>query len=365
MRLISSLFAPNRLLYSNNQLSRSSLAFTSFDSGDLLLAKDELINAWSVNGVTLNSDDITSNLFALSLFPYLAFLYFIGRPETNCPKISNFGFQFLLVFVFATIPAGIVAKQQYHDILANVDWLHFAAESLLTATNILIITGFRNLPKLKQEIQLISDSSFRDAIVISGIILAILSGNSHVEPSNALSLPTWIVHTSSLIEWLLAIAMVWRQADISGNPRWKGLAWGMLPAHASGVCACTFHFFYNSSQMYWLVVLQAALTVLGNSTLAYSAYRLYDYGKSNQIMSSEMTSNTGTIAMSEEDNLSFWSGAAVKSIVAAATVKYGELHFGFPFTPANDVAASVIIMSTCFIAASLKSSENKSSLQFL
>lgn len=225
MRLYTSLFTPSRLFHSNNRVyGKISLSLSSFDS-NILLAKDELVNAWSVNGATLNSDDITSNLFALSLFPYLAFLYFIGRPETNCPKISNFGFQFLLVFVFATIPAGIIAKQQYHDILANVDFLHFIAESLLTVTNILIIYGFRNLPKQKQEFQLIGESSFRDIVVVTGIVLAVLSGNYHPEPSNALSLPTWIVHTSSLIEWLLAIAMVWRQAEVSGNPRWKGLAW--------------------------------------------------------------------------------------------------------------------------------------------
>ena len=36
---------------------------------------------------------------------------------------ANFGFQFLLMFVFATIPAGIYAKVRYHEILANIDFL--------------------------------------------------------------------------------------------------------------------------------------------------------------------------------------------------------------------------------------------------
>lgn len=33
---------------------------------------------------------------------------------------------------------------------------------------------------------------------------------AHSEPSNALSFPTWMVHVSSLIEWLAAMTYVWR-----------------------------------------------------------------------------------------------------------------------------------------------------------
>lgn len=54
-----------------------------------------------------------------------------------------FGFYFLLVFVFATIPAGIYAKQVYGTSLANVDYLHGSAEALLTVTNLLIVLGLR------------------------------------------------------------------------------------------------------------------------------------------------------------------------------------------------------------------------------
>jgi hypothetical protein len=38
----------------------------------------------------------------------------------------------------------------------------------------------------------------------------------NVEPANALSLPTWMVHVSSLIEWLAAMALIWRYAAVSG-----------------------------------------------------------------------------------------------------------------------------------------------------
>jgi hypothetical protein len=41
------------------------------------------------------------------------------------------------------IPAGIYAKTHYHTSLANVDWLHGTAESLLTVTNLFIVMGLR------------------------------------------------------------------------------------------------------------------------------------------------------------------------------------------------------------------------------
>lgn len=39
----------------------------------------------------------------------------------------------------------------------------------------------------------------------------------HAEPANALSLPTWAIHVSSVIEWTAAMALVWRYADVSGT----------------------------------------------------------------------------------------------------------------------------------------------------
>lgn len=36
---------------------------------------------------------------------------------------------------------------------------------------------------------------------------------------------------------------------MSGNPRWKGMAWGMMPCLGSAMCACTWHLFYNSPDL--------------------------------------------------------------------------------------------------------------------
>ncbi len=82
------------------------------------------------------------SLFAISLFPYLGFLWFIARsPQT--PRLALAGFYLLLVFVAVTIPAGIYAKIHYGEALANVDWLHGSAEFFLTLSNILVVLGFQ------------------------------------------------------------------------------------------------------------------------------------------------------------------------------------------------------------------------------
>ena len=91
-------------------------------------------------------------LFALSLFPYLGFLWFITRSGVT-PRLALIGFYVLLVFVAVTIPAGIYAKVHYGEMLANVDWLHGSAEFFLTVSNILVVLGFRQaiLDKKKQQ----------------------------------------------------------------------------------------------------------------------------------------------------------------------------------------------------------------------
>ncbi|ESQ28913.1 hypothetical protein EUTSA_v10023703mg [Eutrema salsugineum] len=55
---------------------------------------------------TIDSQSIASQLFAVSLFPYIGFLYFLTKSK-SAPKLTLFGFYFLLAFVGATIPAGI------------------------------------------------------------------------------------------------------------------------------------------------------------------------------------------------------------------------------------------------------------------
>lgn len=95
------------------------------------------------------------SLFAISLFPYLGFLWFLTR-SGKTPRIALIGFYVLLIFVAVTIPAGIYAQTHYGESLANVDWLHGSAEVFLTLSNILVVLGFRQavvqLKKSKTEV---------------------------------------------------------------------------------------------------------------------------------------------------------------------------------------------------------------------
>jgi hypothetical protein len=89
-------------------------------------------------------------LFALSLFPYLGFLWFITRSQLM-PRIALYGFYGTLVFVGITIPAGIYAQVHYGDTLANIDWLHGGAEAFLSLANILVVIGFRQAIQIETQ----------------------------------------------------------------------------------------------------------------------------------------------------------------------------------------------------------------------
>lgn len=90
-------------------------------------------------------------LFAISLFPYLGFLWFLTR-SGQAPRLALIGFYVLLFFVAVTIPAGIYSLLIYEDSLANVDWLHGSAEFFLTLSNILVVLGFRQaIMDIKQQ----------------------------------------------------------------------------------------------------------------------------------------------------------------------------------------------------------------------
>lgn len=91
------------------------------------------------------------SLFAISLFPYLGFLWFLTR-SGQTPRLALTGFYLLLVFVAITIPAGIYARTVYGAQLANVDWLHGSAESFLTLSNVVVVLGFQQaLNRLKTD----------------------------------------------------------------------------------------------------------------------------------------------------------------------------------------------------------------------
>jgi hypothetical protein len=80
---------------------------------------------------------------------------------------------------------------------------------------------------------------------------------------HALSLPTWWIHITSVLEWMVAMLAVQQL----GRRRAE-------PALVSAMCACTWHLYDNSPDLYGLVVLQAGLTAVGNLALALACLQL-------------------------------------------------------------------------------------------
>ena len=154
--------------------------------------------------------------------------------------------------------------------LADCDWLHGGAESLLTVTNLITVVGFRaavsgaGLGAETEGRDLLVKSAAAAAVgaaLVAGAPAGLIEGFTahtpflagvgdvpaaaaaaaaagwHVEPANALSVPCWVIHWTSLVEFLVAMGFAWRYADVSGKPRWRGLTWGMIPSHSSGASA--------------------------------------------------------------------------------------------------------------------------------
>jgi len=83
-------------------------------------------------------------LFALSLLPYLLFLWWSWR-SGRLPRLAFWGFCLTLLFVVITIVAALVAEGVYGKQLADVDPLHGGAEAFLTLSNLLVLLGFSGM----------------------------------------------------------------------------------------------------------------------------------------------------------------------------------------------------------------------------
>lgn len=378
----------------------------------------QTLAAWDLSSMDKDAaETLAGPLFGFSLFPYLAFIYFLNVEENQCPKGVTVGFASCLLFVFLTIPAAIAAKLLYSESLANCDWLHGSAESMLTFTNLATVIPFRQALDAKDKSfnMPASATSYAPMLWLIGALTAFalasaatpalmdpsvhtpyLGGfmdlptsvladiSAHPEPENALTVATWIIHVSSLVEFLVVMGFCWRWADVVQNPKWKGLTWGLIPLHSSGITACVSHLFYN--QIAALVPLQAFLTCVGNSTAAYAAYRIAvsngwkseweseflfpsmftkeSLTRSNAKIATDVVDYTLTVpgsqslvgfedlgdALAEDNDLSFllklYAGCALFSYL----VKYGATVFDFPFEPSLFLAIIFIAVPTALNA---------------
>ena len=79
-------------------------------------------------------------LFAVSLIPYLLFLFWLQRSKA-LPQMAERGFQLTLLFVAVTIIAAIAALRCCSAELVEIDWLHGGAEAFLTLGNTVLVFG--------------------------------------------------------------------------------------------------------------------------------------------------------------------------------------------------------------------------------
>ena len=94
-----------------------------------------------------------------------------------------------------------------------------------------------------------------------------------------LSFNTWVIHISSVLEWIVAIFVVNKISSYKNYTYffWLGLA--MIPNLIGAMCAITWHIYDNPIELYGLVTLQGIFTIMGNTTLAIATLYIYKNSK--------------------------------------------------------------------------------------
>jgi hypothetical protein len=87
-----------------------------------------------------------------------------------------------------------------------------------------------------------------------------------------LSIPTWIVHISSMIEWGLAALFLYRYGQLLRREEIKKFALLMLPHWAGGWCVIFFHL-TNDEVLFWLDA-SKVVNLVGSICLLYGSIQL-------------------------------------------------------------------------------------------
>lgn len=207
---------------------------------------------------------LASPLFAFSVAPYLLFLKRMNEAESASEEMRQ-AFATLLLFVLISIPAEAYTKSAYGEVLSNIDALHFLIQSAISLTNLRILLAFRDqragesngvdaengaatftAPFVGRPGRVVE--AFAGVGLLATSLLLSLDERLLTVPAtapvpissfvdhfrmwaddfelstsallglprpavNALSVPTWGVHIFSLVEWLLAMGLVWNYAE--------------------------------------------------------------------------------------------------------------------------------------------------------
>ncbi len=85
-------------------------------------------------------------LFAVSIFPYSIFLFYLYKIKIF-NKVIKTGYSLTVFFVLITILLSLYSLSNYGKTLVEVDFLHGLAEFFLTLSDFVILVGFINLLK--------------------------------------------------------------------------------------------------------------------------------------------------------------------------------------------------------------------------
>jgi len=90
-----------------------------------------------------------------------------------------------------------------------------------------------------------------------------------------LSIGTWLIHISSVIEWIFTILVVYKISTYKKYNKFFWLSLAMVPNLIGAMCAITWHIYDNQENLYGLVSLQGIFTFIGNSTLALAVIKIF------------------------------------------------------------------------------------------
>ena len=89
-----------------------------------------------------------------------------------------------------------------------------------------------------------------------------------------LSFGTWLIHISSVIEWIFAIFVIYKISKYKNYNLFFWFSIAMIPNLIGAMCAITWHIYDNQDALYGLVTLQGIFTLIGNSTLALASIKI-------------------------------------------------------------------------------------------